>query len=68
MKTFIKDLGCELKIKSKGLEIDVSDPRNNHVGDLYVTNTRLIWCKGRTKRENGKSVTWAEFIGWIGAR
>jgi len=65
MKTFIKDLGCQLDIKNKGIEIDVSDPKDKHVGDLWVTNTQLIWCSGKRKRENGVSVTWSEFIKWM---
>ena len=66
MKTFVKDLtGCRLDIKSKGIEIDVSDPSDKHQGDLWVTNTKLIWCRGKKKRENGKSVTWAKFIEWM---
>ena len=64
MKTFIKDLGCALDIKSKGIEIDVSDTKG-HVGDLWVTSTQLIWCKGKTQRANGKKVTWKQFIEWI---
>jgi len=65
MKTFIKDLGCDLGIKNKGVEIDVSDTTNKHLGDLCITNTRLIWCKGKKKRENGTGVTWDRFIKWM---
>ena len=65
MKTFIKDLGCALDIKSKGIEIDVSDTKNKHLGDLWVTSTQLIWCSGKKQRENGVSVTWVKFIEWM---
>jgi len=65
MKTFIKDLGCDLSIKSKGIEIDVSDTKDKHLGDLWVTSTKLIWCKGKTQKANGKTVTWEKFVAWM---
>ena len=34
----------------------------NHLGDLVVTKTHLIWCKGKTDRKNGVKVKWEEFI------
>ena len=62
MKVFIKDLGCQLDVKNVGVEFDVSDTDNTHKGDLYVTSTKLIWCRGRTRKENGKTITWKKFI------
>lgn len=62
MKVKIKDLGIPLEIKSKGVEIDVSDNQDKHVGDLYVTMTNLIWCKGRTTRAKGTKVSWDNFM------
>ena len=42
--------------------VDVYDTAGNHLGDLVITKTKLIWCKGRTKPENGKAIKWRTFI------
>ncbi len=46
-------------------KLDVYDSGDTHLGDLVVTKTKLIWCKGQTRRENGKAVTWEKFMAWI---
>ena len=61
MKVGIKDLGIVLEVKKKGIELDVYD-KGKHRGDLVITNTKLIWCKGRTGRDNGTPWTWEQFI------
>ncbi len=61
MRVTIKDLGIPMEIKSRGIEIDVSD-NSGHLGDLYVTMSNLIWCKGKTFRANGTKMTWGEFM------
>jgi hypothetical protein len=58
----IKDLGVSMEIKNRGLEIDVKDTKGDHLGDFYITGTKLIWCRGKTSRENGVEITWANFI------
>ena len=65
MKAHIKDLGIPLDIKSKGLEIQVNDNDGRHLGDLIVTSTSLIWCKGRTSRVNGKRISWNKFAQYM---
>ena len=67
MKVSIKDLAVQsLDIGSKGIEIDVrenkKDSKSSHIGDLFVTMTKLIWCKGKTEKPNGVSFTWAQFM------
>jgi hypothetical protein len=62
MKVSVKDLAVTMEIKNKGIELDVYDNADNHLGDLVVTKTKLIWCKGKTTVDNGKSVTWTDFI------
>jgi hypothetical protein len=68
MKVSIKDLAVTMEVKNKGVELDVYDNNDNHLGDLVVTKTRLIWCNGRTNPENGKAITWAEFIALMNSR
>jgi len=65
MKVSIKDLSVSMEVKNKGIELDVYDNQENHLGDLIVTKTALTWCKGRTRKPNGKPVSWTEFIDWM---
>jgi hypothetical protein len=65
VKVSIKDFDVAMEVKTKGIELDVSDPQGNHMGDLIVTKTKLIWCQGRTTRAHGKEVAWDKFITYI---
>ena len=67
MKVSIKQFNVDMEIKNRGIELDVYDTGGRHLGDLFITKTRLIWCKGKTKRANGKKVTWEGFIGQMEA-
>lgn len=62
MKVGIKDLNVNMEIKNKGVELDVYDTDGKHLGDLVVTKTKVIWCKGRTRPANGNALTWSAFI------
>ncbi len=70
MKVSIKDLNVKsLDIGSKGIEIDVFSPDGQtHHGDLVVTMTNLVWCKGKTTIAKGKKIKWADFIKWAEAQ
>lgn len=61
MKVSIKDLNVAMDLKKIGMELDVYDG-DEHLGDLYVTSSGLIWCSGRIRRENGIKISWKEFI------
>ncbi len=61
MKVSIKDLGVGMEIKSRGIELEVSDAAG-HLGDLVVTMSKVVWCPGRTQPEQGKALTWPKFI------
>jgi hypothetical protein len=66
MKVLIKDLSVDMEIKNSGVELGVYSPDGSkYLGDLIVTKSGLTWCKGRTSRDNGKKVSWAEFIKWM---
>jgi len=62
MNVKIKQFDVAMEIKNNGIEIDVSNTEEKHLGDLYVTKSRLIWCKGKIKKKNGKKISWAKFI------
>lgn len=68
MKVYVKEFDVEMELKNKGVELDVADPQGNHLGDLIVTKTKLIWCQGQTRRANGKEILWDEFIAFMNSR
>lgn len=51
-----------MEIKTKGIELEVKTTQGKRLGDLVVTKTKLIWCKGNTTPANGHSITWEKFI------
>lgn len=54
-----------MEIKNKGIELDVYDNNEQHLGDLVVTKTKLVWCHGKTSVENGKAISWNDFIEYM---
>jgi hypothetical protein len=62
VKVSIKNFGVDMEVKNNGIELDISSTDGKHIGDLFVTKAKLIWCKGRTDRKNGKATTWDEFM------
>lgn len=68
MKVSIKDLAVDMEIRNSGIELDVYSPDGEtHLGDLVVTKKHLIWCKGKTNRDNGTHIKWDDFIKWAEA-
>ena len=65
MNVKIKDLSIDMEVKTRGIEFEVRDTADNHLGDLILTSTRLIWCNGRTRRENGIEIDWEDFIDFM---
>lgn len=69
MDVKIKDFDVRMEIRNNGIELEVKRPNNgDHLGDLVLTKTQVIWCEGRTRRENGISVTWDQFIRMMNER
>ena len=62
MKVKIKEFNVEMEVKNTGIEFEIRDNNDNFLGDCYLTKASLIWCKGRTKKENGKRMSWGKFI------
>ena len=62
MKVSVKQFDVQMELKNKGVELEVRDNNDNHLGDLVVTKSKLIWCKGKTRRKNGTPISWRKFI------
>lgn len=63
----IKEFNVEMNIKTAGVELEVRDPDGRHRGDLVVTKANVIWCPGKTTRDNGKQISWDRFIAMMEA-
>jgi hypothetical protein len=61
MKVSIKNFEVEMDLKNNGVEFEVYD-HDKHLGDVILTKTSVIWCRGRIRRDNGKRFSWEEFI------
>jgi hypothetical protein len=62
MKVIVKDLAATIELKQNGIELEIRDPKNTFLGDLVITSTSIIWCNGKTKRENGVKISIPDFI------
>lgn len=66
MQVKIKDFVVAMEIKTSGIGLAIAHPSGRpHLGDLFVTAKGLIWCKGKTSRENGKAIKWKDFMAYM---
>ena len=69
MNVGVKSFDVDMVLKNKGIELAVYATDNtSHLGDLVVTKTKLIWCKGKKTRQNGKEISWDDFIAYMESR
>ncbi len=60
----IKNFGLDMTVKNTGIELEVYDG-GTFLGDLIVTKTGLIWCRGKITRKNGVKAEWWKFMEWM---
>jgi len=65
MKVSIKDLSVSMTLGNNGIELDVYDQKDAHLGDLRIGKATIEWCKGKTRRGNGKQTTWTKLLEWF---
>lgn len=66
MKVKIKKFDVEMEVRNSGIELEVRSPDGlSQLGDVVITKTSIIWCKGRTSRQGGIKITWDEFIAFM---
>jgi hypothetical protein len=61
----VKSFDVEMEIKNKGIELEVRDTDDTFLGDLILTKTQIVWCKGKTSREHGKKLSWQKFASMV---
>jgi len=68
MKVSIKDLQVSMTLGNNGIELDVYDNQDKHLGDLHIGKAKLVWCNGKTNKNNGVSKSWTEVIEFFNAK
>ena len=59
MEIRIKKFDVNMLVKSKGIEFEVRTPDGmSQIGDCFLTMTGLIWCVGKTTKQNGVKLSW----------
>ena len=65
MKVSIKDLQVNMELGNNGIELDIYDNVNTHLGDLRIGRATIEWCRGRTHAGNGVQISWDALIQWF---
>ena len=65
MKVKVKEMDVNMEVKNNGIEFEIRKTDDTFLGDCIVNKRGLIWCQGKTSRENGKQVSWDKFIQWM---
>lgn len=65
MKVGIKDLAVSMEVKNSGVEFEVYDNNDKFLGDLVVSKSKLVWCRGKTAVANGHPINWTDFIAYM---
>jgi len=69
MNVKIKYFDVDVDVKQKGIEFGVRTPHGkSQLGDCYLTMTGLIWCPGKTCKNNGIQVKWQDFIDLLASK
>ena len=61
----IQHLKAEAEVKTAHHRYQIWDNDGELRGSLYFNKAKLIWCERKTQKNNGKSVTWEDFIGYM---
>jgi hypothetical protein len=67
-KVNIKTFSIEMEVKNKGIEFEIRDDPDGHVGDVVLTKTGITWCRGKTTLAKGKFLSWDEFMAMMDGR
>ena len=63
MRVSVKRFNAKMEVRQTGIEFEVrSSNGKDHLGDLVLTKTELIWCPGKTRPQNGRKIKWEDFI------
>ena len=55
----VKNFHVDQELKNNGIEIGVWED-DKQFGDIYVAKTGVVWCDGKTHRENGTKFSFKE--------
>lgn len=55
-------LKVTVPLGNDGINLNIADTDNVHVGDLRIGRGRVVWMRGKTTEKNGKSITMNKFL------
>jgi hypothetical protein len=62
MKVSVKNFSVTMNLGNNGIELEVYDNKDRHLGDLRIGKATIEWCKGRTQAGNGDRKNWQQLI------
>ncbi len=68
MKVAIKDIGVDLTLKNKFMEVEVQDNKGKTKGTLSINKAYVVWRKAKHAPKNSIKVTWDDFIEFMESR
>jgi len=68
MDVKIKKFEVDMVVRTKGIELEVRHPNGRQIGDLVITKANIIWCPGKTARQNGMTLSWNDFVNMMNDR
>lgn len=64
----ITNVNADIDVKRRGVEFRVRGNDGTFLGDFYVTEIGVEWCKGRVAQNKGEKMTWSDFIEFMESR
>ena len=61
----VQHLEEQIEVKTAHHRYQIWDNDGELQGSFYINKAKLIWCKGKTQPENGKSTSWEDFIKYM---
>ncbi len=61
MKVSLAGVG-EMPLRNNGITLKVYSNADEYLGKLFVGKAKIVWCDGRTRKENGKETGWEALI------
>ncbi len=68
MKAAIKDIGVDLILKTRTMDIEVRDNQDKPKGTISINKAHIIWRKARHGKGNAIKVTLEDFIEYMEAK
>ena len=65
MKVIIDDLQVSMELGNNGIILSIYDTDDSYKGKLRIGKGTVEWCKGKTRKGNGKKANWNDLIDYF---